>query len=80
MERIKQDKVLSPQGGEQGQIDRTAGRLSIPLAGEQNHRLAFNSIECGDVPYLHLAMSAGGYVAVEITNPGRDGIRQSPHL
>ena len=42
-------------------------------------RSAFNSFECGNVPSLHLAMSAGGYVAVEITNPGRDGIRQGPH-
>ena len=56
VERIKQDKGLSPQSGEQGQIDRTARRLSIPLAGEQNHRLAFNSIECGNVPCLHLAI------------------------
>ena len=41
-------------------------------------RSAFNSFECGNVPYLHLAMEPVGYVAVEI-NPGRDGIRQGPH-
>ena len=49
-------RVYLRKAAEQGQIDRTARRLSIPLAGEQNHRLAFNSIECGDVPCLHLAI------------------------
>ena len=43
------------------------------------HRRAFNSFECGNVPSLHLAMSAVGYVAVEKNKPGRDGIRQGPH-
>ena len=33
-------------------------------------RRAFNLFECGNMPSLHLAMSAVGYVAVEI-NPGR---------
>ena len=43
------------------------------------HRRAFNSFECGNVPFLHLAMKAGGYVGVEKNKPGRDGIRQGSH-
>ena len=46
-------------------------RYVLPFAfATFEHRRAFNSFECGDVPFLHLAMKAGGYVAVEKTKPG----------
>ena len=35
-------------------------------------RSAFNLFECGDVPFLHLAMSAVGYLSVETAKPDRD--------
>ena len=37
-----------------------------PYFATFERRRAFNSFECGDVPSLHLAMEAVGYVAVEI--------------
>ena len=46
---------------------------------ENQTRSGWNSTRPSSAPYLHLAMSAGGYVAVEKTKPGRDGIRQGPH-
>ena len=36
-----------------------------PYFATFEHRRAFNSFECGDVPSLHLAMSAIGYLSVE---------------
>ena len=43
-----------------------------PYFATFERRRAFNSFECGDVPSLHLAMSAGGYLSVETAKPDRD--------
>ena len=43
-----------------------------PYFATFEHRRAFNSFECGDVPSLHLAMSAVGYLSVETAKPDQD--------
>ena len=50
-------------------VEVIVGTADISWRGSDfEHRRAFNSFECGDVPSLDLAIEAVGYVAVEVAN------------
>ena len=76
VETAKPDRDVGCSARWKASVSAGAGRLLASDPGFAftaiEHRCAFNRFECGDVPFLHLAMKAGGYLSVETAKPDRD--------